>query len=146
MFTTATIQRTRSRTITKVAVGTTFSIFLHTTNYLLGAIHVSLKYLSLLLFFSFTFFGYFVWDFLHMICKFHSANSFGMDFAASFSKSNKNMTLLNGFCSVQLLGVIDTTVGFGGVAESNTHDFVQWLLFCSVAGSYRYNCWVWSSS
>ena len=30
------------------------------------------------------------------------------------------MTLLNGFCSVQLLGVIDTTVGFGGVAESNT--------------------------
>ena len=53
-----------------------------------------------------------------MICKFHSANSFGIYFAALFS--NKNMTLLNGFCSVQLLGVIDITVGFGGVAESNT--------------------------
>ena len=54
MFTTATIQRTRSRsrTITKVAVGTTFSIFLNKINYLLGAIHVSLKYLSLLLFFT----------------------------------------------------------------------------------------------
>ena len=111
MFTTATIQRTRSRTIIKVAVGTTFSIFLHTINYLLGAIHVSLKYLSLLLFFSFTFFGYFAHD---------MQISFGIDFAALFS--NKNMTLLklNGFCSVQLLGVIDTTVGFGGVAESNT--------------------------
>ena len=53
-----------------------------------------------------------------MICKFHSANTFGKDFAALFS--NKNMTLLNGFCSVQLLGVKDTTVGFGGIAESNT--------------------------
>ena len=30
------------------------------------------------------------------------------------------MTLLNGFCSVQLLGVIDTTVEFGRVADSNT--------------------------
>ena len=69
-------------------------------------------------FHSFTFFGYFVWDFLHMICKCHSANSFGIDFVELFS--NKNMTLLNGFCSVQLLGVIDTTVGFDGVAESNT--------------------------
>ena len=28
------------------------------------------------------------------------------------------MTLLNGFGSVQFLGVADTTVGFGGVAES----------------------------
>ena len=51
-----------------------------------------------------------------MICKFHSANTFGIDFSALFS--NKNMILLNGFCSVQLLGVIATTVGFGGVAES----------------------------
>ena len=121
MFTTATIQRTRSRsrTITKVAVGTTFSIFLHTINYLLGAIHVSLKYLSLLLFFTVShFLAILCGVFLHMVCKFHSANSFGIDFAALFS--NKNMTLLNGFCSVQLLGVIDTTVGFGGVAESNT--------------------------
>ena len=54
-----------------------------------------------------------------MICKFHSANTFGIDFAALFS--NKNMTLLNGFCSVQLLGVIDTTVGFVGVAESESN-------------------------
>ena len=54
-----------------------------------------------------------------MICKFHSDNAFGIDFAALFS--NKNTTLLNGFCSVQLLGVIDTTVGFGGVAESESN-------------------------
>ena len=107
-----------SRTITKVAVGTTFSIFLHTINYLLGAIHVSLNTCLCCCFFSFTFLGYFVWGFLHMEYKFHSANSFGIDYAALFS--NKNMTLLNGFCSVQLLGVIDTTVGFSGVAESNT--------------------------
>ena len=54
-----------------------------------------------------------------MICKFYSANSFGIDFAALFS--NKNMTLLNGFCSVHLVGVIDTTVEFGGVAESESN-------------------------
>ena len=72
MFTTATIQRTRSGTITKVVVGTTFSIFLHTIDYLLGAIHVSLKYLSLLLFFT-------VSHFLAILCVF-----FAYDMQISF--------------------------------------------------------------
>ena len=65
MFTSATIQRTRSRsrTITKVAVGTTVSIFLHTINYFLGAIHVSIKYLSFILFFT-------VSHFLAILCGF----------------------------------------------------------------------------
>ena len=77
---------------------------------------ISVQRNMIAVFHSFTFFGYFVWDFLHMICKFHSANSFGIDFSALFL--NKHMTLLNGFCSVQLLGVLDT----------------------------MYNCWVWWSS
>ena len=111
MFTTETIQRTRSRTITKVAVGTTFSIFLHKINYLPGAIHVSLKYLSLLLFFTVSHFWLFCVEFFAHDMQI----SFGIDFAALFS--NKNMTLLNGFCSVQLLGVIDTFVQRLGLVE-----------------------------
>ena len=79
MVTTATIKR--SKTITIVAVGTISSIFLRKINYLPGAIHVSLKYFSLLLF---GIVCYFVWDFLHMICNCHLANKFGIDFAALF--------------------------------------------------------------
>ena len=48
------IQRTRSRTITKVVVGTTFSIFLHKINYLPGAIHVSKILVFVDVFHSFT--------------------------------------------------------------------------------------------